>query len=128
MTVFHFKTLKHQLNHLLQHSIFLVFFFQMGTPTLLFALLFVQLCSAVLGETYRQYRVLTGSNYPQNYYYTPSEQKTYYTNPYVSHPYRYYSNDNNVYVTDMYGRTTVQSGLNYRGFYIVKITVNGLTH
>lgn len=88
----------------------------MGTAALLSALVLIQFCSTVLGEpSNRQYRVLSGSSYPQYYsYYTPSEQKTYYTNPYVD-AYRYYPNDNNVYVTDMYGRTTVQSGLSYRG-------------
>ncbi|KAJ8954497.1 hypothetical protein NQ314_007103 [Rhamnusium bicolor] len=72
------------------------------------------------GSYYRQYKVLTGYN-PKSYYYT-TDKNTYYTNPYLYHSYRYSSpvNDDNVYVTDMYGRTTVQSGSSlrsFRGFY-----------
>lgn len=91
----------------------------MGTTAILSAFLLVQLSSTVLGENYRQYRILVGSNYPESYHNAPVQQKTYYANPYVNYPYQHYSDDNNVYVTDMYGRTTVQSGLRYRGFYAV---------
>lgn len=71
------------------------------------------LAPTVLGEPsyYRQYRILSSPSY-----FSPSR----YTNKY----YPNYRNedacctDNNaVYITDEYGRTTVQSSSNYRGFY-----------
>lgn len=85
-------------------------------------LFFCHILSTIVGEPsyYRQYRILSGYPYSDDYY-------TYYTNPYYYHPYRYkyakavrnYDDnvDNNVYITDKYGRTTVTTAENYRGFY-----------
>ncbi|KAJ8950737.1 hypothetical protein NQ318_011230 [Aromia moschata] len=76
----------------------------MGTFSILGVIVALHFTSGVLGEpSYRQYRIHSGSTDP--------DYNTYYTNPYVNHPYRYRgsSSDDVVYVTDMYGRTTVQS-------------------
>lgn len=85
--------------------------------------------ASVLGEPsyYRQYRILTSPSY-----YSPVRYKV---NPYSN--YRYEDaccTDNIVYVTDQYGRTTIQSAQKYRGFYwkinaVININENiGQTH
>lgn len=68
--------------------------------------------ASVLGEPsfYRQYRILSSPSY-----YSPARY-----NVYPSSNYRYEDaccTDNIVYVTDQYGRTTIQSARKYRGFY-----------
>lgn len=98
----------------------------MGTLTII-ALLALQLATTTLGKiTYRQYKILSGDG---RYYYYYPERYSYYTNPYTSYPYRYISRpiastDDKVYITDMYGRTTVADSSYYgqrysyaRGFY-----------
>ncbi|RZC39269.1 hypothetical protein BDFB_013475 [Asbolus verrucosus] len=87
----------------------------MGPSLVLVSLLFLQTLTGGLGEpSYYQQNRLFG--YP---YYTNSY--TYYTNPFRQY-HKYYDSpithdDDRIYITDKYGRTTVSSARTHRGFY-----------